>query len=31
LPAHSAGNPAFGTITSAAAGRNTQLAARIEF
>jgi hypothetical protein len=31
LPAHSAGNPAFGTINSAAAGRSTQLAARIEF
>jgi hypothetical protein len=31
LPAHSVGNPAFGTITSAAAGRSTQLAARIEF
>jgi hypothetical protein len=31
LPAHSAGNPAFGTITSAVAGRSTQLAARIEF
>jgi Carboxypeptidase regulatory-like domain len=31
LPAHSAGVPAFGTINSAAAGRSTQLAARIEF
>jgi hypothetical protein len=31
LPAHSAGVPAFGTITSATAGRSTQLAARIEF
>jgi hypothetical protein len=31
LPAHSAGVPAFGTITSAGAGRSGQLAARIEF
>jgi hypothetical protein len=31
LPAHSVGNPAFGIINAAAAGRSTQLAARIEF
>jgi len=31
LPAHSFGVPAFGTITSAQAGRSTQLALRLEF
>jgi len=31
LPAHSVGVANFGIINSAAAGRNTQIAARIEF